>query len=198
MRLTLWGKQAEQYNAPDNPVLAFKGVKVGDFGGRSLSMSSSSAMYINPDNDDCFLLRAWYDKLEPGKSFASHSASASGAAMAGTFNRSESMSLQDVKRSQLGMNDKTDIFNAKATVMHIKADTIWYPACPTPNCSKKVMELNGNWRCEKCDQSFPKPEYRFVRTCPMMIFLSHVSPATSCPLRRLIGQVRRGYRDLTT
>lgn len=35
MRLTLWGKQAEQYNAPDAPVIAFKGVKVGDFGGKS-------------------------------------------------------------------------------------------------------------------------------------------------------------------
>ena len=34
VRMTLWGKQAEQYNAAEpNPVIAFKGVKVGDFGG---------------------------------------------------------------------------------------------------------------------------------------------------------------------
>jgi replication factor A1 len=33
VRLTLWGKQAEKWNANDNPVVAFKGVKVGDFGG---------------------------------------------------------------------------------------------------------------------------------------------------------------------
>ena len=34
VRMTLWGKQAEQYNdAEANPVIAFKGVKVGDFGG---------------------------------------------------------------------------------------------------------------------------------------------------------------------
>jgi len=33
VRLTLWGKQAEQYTADDLPVVAFKGVKVGDFGG---------------------------------------------------------------------------------------------------------------------------------------------------------------------
>ena len=34
VRLTLWGKQAEQYNVEDIPVIAFKGVKVGDFGGK--------------------------------------------------------------------------------------------------------------------------------------------------------------------
>lgn len=34
VRMTLWGKQAEQYSdAEANPVIAFKGVKVGDFGG---------------------------------------------------------------------------------------------------------------------------------------------------------------------
>lgn len=38
-RLTLWGKQAENFNAPDQPVVAFKGVKVNDFGGRSTQMS---------------------------------------------------------------------------------------------------------------------------------------------------------------
>ena len=32
-RLTLWGKQAENFNVTDQPVVAFKGVKVGDFGG---------------------------------------------------------------------------------------------------------------------------------------------------------------------
>lgn len=37
--LTLWGKQAESYDAEDAPVVAFKGVKVGEFrGGLSLSV----------------------------------------------------------------------------------------------------------------------------------------------------------------
>jgi len=35
VRLTLWGKQAEQFQASDSPIVAFKGVKVGDFGGKS-------------------------------------------------------------------------------------------------------------------------------------------------------------------
>lgn len=32
--LTLWGKQAQEYNVDEEaPVAAFKGVKIGDFGG---------------------------------------------------------------------------------------------------------------------------------------------------------------------
>lgn len=33
VRLTIWGKQAETFQAENNPVIAFKGVRVGDFGG---------------------------------------------------------------------------------------------------------------------------------------------------------------------
>jgi len=59
------------------------------------------------------------------------------------------------------MSDKVDYFSARATVMHIKSENIAYPACPT--CSKKVFETMGEgWRCEKCDRSFEKPEYRYI------------------------------------
>jgi replication factor A1 len=34
VRLTLWGKQAEQFGAPVDSVIAFKGVRVGDFSGK--------------------------------------------------------------------------------------------------------------------------------------------------------------------
>lgn len=33
VRLTLWGKQAEEWSAFDTPIIAVKGAKVGDFGG---------------------------------------------------------------------------------------------------------------------------------------------------------------------
>ena len=60
VRLTLWGKQAEQFIAEAQAVAAFKGVKVGDFGGRSLSMVSGSTMTINPDIPAAHFLRGWY------------------------------------------------------------------------------------------------------------------------------------------
>lgn len=44
VRLTLWGKQAEQYNAEPNAVIAFKGVRVGDFGGECIPCSSINGL----------------------------------------------------------------------------------------------------------------------------------------------------------
>jgi replication factor A1 len=86
IRLTLWGKQAENFVHEDQPVIAAKGVKVGDFGGtsrrdeewvvdkgaeaehsdwgfcgagRSLSMFSSSTMTIHPDIEQAHALKGW-------------------------------------------------------------------------------------------------------------------------------------------
>jgi replication factor A1 len=74
VRVTLWGRQAEQYNDADaHPVIAFKGVKLGDFGGRSLSMFSSSSMQVNPEIEESFSLRAWYDANGAAQPFKAHS-----------------------------------------------------------------------------------------------------------------------------
>lgn len=35
VRLTLWAKNAEKFTYTDQPVIALKGAKVGDFGGAS-------------------------------------------------------------------------------------------------------------------------------------------------------------------
>jgi replication factor A1 len=175
--MTLWGKQAEQFTAEDHPVIAFRGVKIGDFGGtekyffsgnlrltmcqgRSLSMLSSSTMNINPDIEEAFALRGWYDAIGSEQAFQSHSNAISSMSLSGGFNRAEARNLNDVKESQLGMSDKVDYFSARATIMHIKSENISYPACPTQGCSKKVISTNEGWRCEKCDRSFEKPEHR--------------------------------------
>lgn len=123
-------------------------------------MISSSIMTISPDIEDAHLLRGWYDGIGAEKTFQSHSSAiSSGSSFAG-FNRAEMRSLHDVKQSQLGMSDKPDFFSARATVMHIKSENIAYPACPTQGCNKKVTEINDGWRCEKCDKTHPRPEYR--------------------------------------
>ncbi|KAF9566321.1 replication factor-a protein [Agrocybe pediades] len=162
VRLTIWGKQAEQFSPTEpTPVIAFKGVKVGDFGGRSLSMVSTSTMQINPDIEECFALRGWFDSLGDTQTFKAHSIS-SGQSSTFGFNRADIRSLDEVKQAEYGMPDKPDMFSTRATVMHIKSDNISYPACPTPNCNKKVIEVGDQWRCEKCSQNFPAPEHRYI------------------------------------
>ncbi|KAF9227715.1 replication factor-A protein 1 [Gyrodon lividus] len=163
VRMTIWGKLAETFAADDLPVVAFKGVKVGDFGGRSLSTLSSSYMTISPDIEEAHLLRGWYDGIGAEKSFQSHSSAlSSGGSSSSGFNRNEMRHLSDVKESQLGMSDKADFFSARATVMHIKSENIAYPACPAQGCNKKVTEVNDGWRCEKCEKTFDRPEYRYI------------------------------------
>ncbi|KAG6814572.1 hypothetical protein H0H92_000100 [Tricholoma furcatifolium] len=162
VRMTLWGKQAEQYSAElDSPVIAFKGAKVSDFGGRSLSMVSSSTMAINPDIEECFEIRGWYDSRGAGQSFQAQPTGGGGGFSSG-FKREEMRCIADVKEAQLGQQDKVEYFSTRATIMHIKAENIMYPACPTPGCSKKVIDINGSWRCEKCSKSFDAPEYRYT------------------------------------
>jgi replication factor A1 len=51
----------------------------------------------------------------------------------------------------------------RASVVYVKNTTVAYPACSTPGCNKKVIEENpGSWWCEKCQASFPEPQYRYV------------------------------------
>ena len=123
-------------------------------------MFSSSTMQVNPDIEECFILRGWYDSSGSEQTFQAHTGAGSSSTVG--FNRSEIRSLDEVKQANYGMPDKPEFFSARAMVMHIKADNISYPACPTPNCNKKVIEMGNSWRCEKCDQSFEVPEHRLV------------------------------------
>lgn len=68
-----------------------------------------------------------------------------------------------VKEENLGMSENTDYFTTRATIIYIKQDSFAYPACLSPDCNKKVIEIDsGQWRCEKCDRTHPKPEYRYI------------------------------------
>ena len=164
VRITLWGKQAEDYNVEDNPVIAFKGVKVGDFGGRSLSMSISSTMSVNPDIDEAHVLRGWWDAFGSETTFQSHTNSYTSAGGAGAFDRASIRSLSEVKTSGVGTHDGgAENFCSRATIMHINSDNVSYPGCPKEGCNKKVTEIDGQgWRCEKCEQTYPNPEYRYI------------------------------------
>ncbi|PWN54342.1 replication factor-a protein [Violaceomyces palustris] len=169
VRLTLWGKSAESFpnnaGVDEKPVIAFKGVKVGDFGGRSLSMFSSSTMIINPDIAEAHGLRGWYDNdgvHSEFKPYTNAGMAGGGGALAGS-NLQERRTIAQVKDQNLGMTEKPDFFNIRATVVYIKQDNLSYTACPSENCNKKVTEEGeGAWRCEKCDRTYPAPEHRYI------------------------------------
>ena len=162
VRLTIWGNTATNFDANPDSVLAFKGVKVSDFGGRSLSLLSSGSMTVDPDIDDSHKLKGWYMAQGRNDNFQSHANMGASLGVAG--GRSDpNKTIMQVKEENLGMSENPDYFTCKATIIYVKQDNISYPACLKPDCNKKVLEVEpGQWRCEKCDITHPKPEYRYV------------------------------------
>lgn len=160
VQLTLWGKQAESFNAEPGAVGAFKGVRVGDFGGVSLSMISSSQMQIDPSMEECYKLRGWYDSQGSEIKFQSKTVRSGGPSIG--FNRTEARSLNEIKESELGMGDKPDFFSCRGTIVHIRGENMSYPACTSENCSKKMTNEGDSWICDKCGNRADAPEYRYI------------------------------------
>lgn len=162
VRVTIWGKSAQNFDAKPESVVAFKGLKVSDFGGRSLSLLSSGTMSVDPDIPDAHRLKGWYDSSGRNDSFATHSGMAPTLGAA-TGRGNEDKFVIQVKDEQLGMGDKQDFFNIKATIVYIKPDTFAYPACRNEGCNKRVIDVgDGTWRCEKCDVNHSQPTYRYI------------------------------------
>lgn len=57
-------------------------------------------------------------------------------------------------------------FKTRGTIVMMKHDEnqpLYYLACPTENCKKKVTQMDdGSWHCERCQKSFPTMEPLYV------------------------------------
>ncbi|KAL5332160.1 hypothetical protein BJX70DRAFT_384971 [Aspergillus crustosus] len=160
VRLTIWGNIALNFLAMPESVIAFKGVKVSDFGGRSLSLLSSGSVNVDPDIEEAHRLKGWYDAQGRGGDFASH---ASSMGTMSSSKRDQFKTIAQVREEQLGTSDEPAYFSLRATVVYIKQDNMCYPACLSDGCNKKVTELDpGQWRCERCDKTHSRPEYRYI------------------------------------
>ncbi|KAK0745283.1 hypothetical protein B0T21DRAFT_381312 [Apiosordaria backusii] len=160
VRVTVWGKTATEFSGKPEEVIAFKGTRVSDFNGRSLSLLSSGTMAIDPDIPEAHALKGWYDSTGRHNEFATHSNMSSVGAASGRS--SEILMIQQVKEKDVGF-DKPEYFSVQATVVHVKQDNFCYPACRSEGCNKKVTDMgDGTWRCEKCDVTHDRPEYRYI------------------------------------
>jgi replication factor A1 len=160
VRLTIWGNAATHFDVPPESVLAFKGVKVSDFGGRSLSLLSSGTMSVNPDIDEAHKLKGWYDAQGRQDNFQTH---ASLGGSSGMTRRDDTKTIAQIKDENIGMTDQAEFFTLKATIVYIRNESTYYAACTSDDCNKKVLETDsGEWRCEKCNKTMPKPQYRYV------------------------------------
>ena len=166
IKLTLWSDKAVSFSSPPGTIIAIKGARVSDYGGKSLSLVSSSKLEENPDLPEAHRLRGWFDEtggviyqvltqdFVPGS---------------GTSGPLPKKTFGQLKTENLGVGQPFK-FSNRATVLSIPdKDTFCYPACPgkdpkdpTRNCNKKVNEMNGQWVCDKCDGTFPQPKLRYI------------------------------------
>ncbi|XP_035946962.1 replication protein A 70 kDa DNA-binding subunit isoform X3 [Halichoerus grypus] len=157
---TLWGEDADRFDGSRQPVMAIKGARVSDFGGRSLSVLSSSTVIVNPDIPEAYKLRGWFDSEGQALDGVSISDLKSGGIGGSNTNWK---TLYEVKSENLGHGDKADYFSSVATVVYLRKENCMYQACPTQDCNKKVIDQqNGLYRCEKCDSEFPSFKYRMI------------------------------------
>ncbi|CAJ1065214.1 replication protein A 70 kDa DNA-binding subunit [Xyrichtys novacula] len=159
VNVTLWGETAETFDGSGQPILAIKGAKLSDYGGRSLSASFSSTLMVNPDIPEAYKLRGWYDK----EGHAMEGQSVSEARGGGGGGNTNWKTISETKTEQLGHGDKADYFTCVATVVYLRKEYCLYQACPSQDCNKKVVDQhNGTYRCEKCDKEFPNFKYRII------------------------------------
>lgn len=168
VRLTLWGKQAEDFTeeeAASNPVIAIKGVRVNEYQGKTLSSMGTSQITFNPDISEAHSLRGWFDSLGGKVESVVNVSSSTSTNNNNSVNRDERKYLSQVKDEALGQHEKPDYFSTVASVSYIKSEngTISYMACLTEGCNKKVIEEGPNqYRCERCQKVFDRCDHRYI------------------------------------
>ncbi|KAF3934837.1 hypothetical protein ABW19_dt0201204 [Dactylella cylindrospora] len=168
VKLTIWGKMADSFSTPPESVVAFKGVKVSDFGGRSLSMVNSSSMQVDPDLEEAHRLKGWFDGEGRDSKFQSHQGLNQGQGSAAGKGNYPYKTVQQIADEHLGLGEQADGYTLKGTISYIRSENMSYPACKGEGCQKKVREEGGKWICEKCNLSWPSPEYRYIMTCSVL------------------------------
>ncbi|XP_036974452.1 replication protein A 70 kDa DNA-binding subunit-like isoform X1 [Acanthopagrus latus] len=165
--VTLWGEEAEKFDGSGQPVVAVKGARLSDFGGRSLSALFSSTVMVNPDIPEAFRLRAWFDR----EGYAADSQSLTETRSVGSGARMNWKALSDIKDEQMGHGEKAEYFSCVATVVYTRKENCLYPACPSADCNKKVIDQNnGLYRCEKCNREYPNFKYRLLLSANLADF----------------------------
>eukprot|EP00741_Cyanophora_paradoxa_P004684 tig00000823_g4546.t1 len=169
--LTFWGERAKMPEWDElqgrQPVIAVKSCKISDYNGKSLSTLNDSQVEFDPDRPEAFELRSWWDQNGGAGAVASLSAAQGGGGGSAIRPTDPRKPLSAVADEGLGLKEKPDVFVARAYIASIRPDSNhYYPSCPGNNgdCKKKLIfdQSQGRWRCEKCNNWFDAPIYRYI------------------------------------
>lgn len=164
----LWNKLAKDFQIDEGTVVAIKGCKINDFGGKQLSLIPSAVLMANPDLPEAYQLKGWFDNNGSNSTFKSVK-STGGSGQSKDLNSLESIkqreTIASIESKGLG-SDGQAYYNLKANVSYVRTEnTFCYPACASDGCSKKVIQQpDGQWRCESCSINHDQPIWRYILT----------------------------------
>lgn len=174
INLTVWGERATNAanEFANTPIVAFRRVRVSDFGGRSLSSSGSSPVTISPRIPETQALNHWWTDMGGSTANTTKLSSTMGGGAGRISTVEERKTIASIKNENLGHSnpDKPDWINFKATFNWIKTDKdggAWYTACPNEGepCKtryKVAQTADGNYHCERCQGTFPNCVRKFI------------------------------------
>jgi replication factor A1 len=165
LSIGLWNRIAVDFDIPEGTVIAIKGAKVSDFNGKTLSLTPSGTITANPDAPEAYAIKGWYDAQGRNGEFQTLKTE-----MTTRKSSPEDRKLiLEAQTEEIGMGDKPEYFDIKASVNFVKTDNFSYPACSSEGCNRKVIEQHdGTWRCEKCDINHAVPLYRYILTVSVL------------------------------
>eukprot|EP00455_Lapot_gusevi_P050099 TRINITY_DN7211_c0_g1_i3.p1 TRINITY_DN7211_c0_g1~~TRINITY_DN7211_c0_g1_i3.p1 ORF type:complete len:333 (-),score=63.47 TRINITY_DN7211_c0_g1_i3:167-1108(-) len=165
--VTLWGDLVDHVTEDSvGVVVAMRGARLSDFGGRTLNAGQSTLVVVNPDLPQASNLLGWHASLGHVQA-ESISASRGG----GDWSNDVRKTFGQIKEENLGFNPegKADYFSVKGTITFIRHEQEkppFYRACPGDRCSKKVIEEDmgsfKQYRCEKCQKAYDYYDARYI------------------------------------
>ena len=170
INVTLWGEKAQLPGDTfaNNPTVLFKGVRLGDYGGRSISTTFSTVMLLNSDLPEPSNMKAWWESSGSTQSFSQLSEGRTG----GGVDRSGIewlKTVSSIKEENMGSVDdgkggmKPSYINTKAYITFLKKERWCYPSDPVS--MKKLIEpgyAGGKWRNEVEDKEYDEPVWRYL------------------------------------
>lgn len=192
--LTLWGNQAENFQSNSNPVIAIKSAKIGEFnGGKTLSAQMSSVLQIDPDIPQAHALRGWFASIDANsEEIQSLSKTNSAGGMSGNWSM-----IREATARGMQARDMPETFICKAMINMVRTDNIMYKACPSDNCNKKVIDNDGVYRCEKCNQDYQNYKPRLLANMAISDWSSSVwATAFHDDVERMVGLSAQELQEL--
>ena len=178
INLTVWGDRARQAPTEYSPqqqqyqqepvIVAFRRVRVSDYGGKSLSTTTGGAAIVAPPIPEVNALKAWW--RSGGGSTTRSLSVASGSSGGKVDSLTERKDIKSIKSEHMGFGEKPDWVSFKGTMTFFKKDKVggaWYTACanadePCKNRFKATQTTDMNWFCDKCQGTYPNCVRRWI------------------------------------